>query len=96
MVTQYDDKGKIFTQVLSKHPVPVVIQTPNQMIRGNLHVKNNCRVKDELNGDERFIAVTEAVVYNQLNEEIFRTGFLVVNADHILWLIPDEESASIR
>ena len=27
MVTQYDDKGKIFTQVISKKPVPVIIQT---------------------------------------------------------------------
>jgi hypothetical protein len=26
MVTQYDEKGKIFTQVISKKPVPVIIQ----------------------------------------------------------------------
>ncbi len=92
MVTQYDEKGKIFTQVVTKHPVAVIIQTLNQLIRGEMHVRPNARVKDELNGEERFIAVTEAVVYNNLNEEIYRTNFLVVNTDHILWIIPEEES----
>ena len=92
MVTQYDDKGKFFTQVVSKHPVPVTIQTLENLIKGTLHIKPNLRVKDELNGQERFIAVTDAVVYNDRNEEIFRTSFLVINTDHIIWLVPDDET----
>lgn len=92
MVTQYDDKGKIFTQVVSKHPVEVVIQTNSQTIRGTIHVRPNARVKDELNGQERFVAVTGAVVYNTMNEEIHRSNFLLINSDHIIWIIPEEES----
>jgi hypothetical protein len=93
MVTQYDDKGKFFTQVVSKHPVPVTIQTIENRIQGTMHIKPDLRVKDELNGQERFIAVTDAVVYNNRDEEIFRIDFLVVNLDHIVWLVPDEKSS---
>ena len=93
MVTQYDEKGKFFTQVVSKHPVPVTFQTLENLIKGTLHIKPNLRVKDELNGQERFIAVTDAVVYNTLNEEVLHTSFLVVNTDHIIWLVPDDEAS---
>ena len=92
MVTQYDEKGKIFTQVVSKAPVLVTIQTVNQIIRGSIHVRPEARVKDELNGGkEDFIAVTDAVVYNANEEEIYRCNFLVVNRAHIIWVIPQEE-----
>ncbi len=92
MVTHYDEKGKIFTQVVSKQPIPVIIQTQMHMIRGTIHISPDARVKDELNGQERFIAVTDAVVYNSLNEENYRSKFLLVNSDHILWLIPEEDA----
>ena len=92
MVTQYDEKGKIFTQVVAKAPVLVTIQTVNQIIRGSIHVRPDVRVKDDLNcGKEDFIAVTDAVVYNADNEEIYRCNFLVVNRAHIIWVIPQEE-----
>ena len=92
MVTQYDEKGKIFTQVVAKAPVLVTIQTVNQVIRGSIHVRPESRVKDELNnGKEEFIAVTDAVVYNANDEEIYRCSFLVVHRTHIIWVIPQEE-----
>lgn len=91
MVTSYDDKGKIFTQVISKHPVPVVIQTQSHFIRGTIHVRVNHRVKDEVNGDERFIAVTNAVVYNNDKAELYQAPLMIVNTDHIVWLVPDEQ-----
>jgi hypothetical protein len=93
MVTQYDEKGKIFTQVISKEPITVSIQTSRNNIRGTIHVRQGMRVKDELNGEEQFIAVTNAVLYNDLNEEVQRCEFLVVNIDHIIWLVPDENYA---
>ena len=91
MVTQYDDKGKIFTQVVTKHPVLVTIQTVNNIIHGAIHIRRDARVKDELNSSERFLAVTEAVVHNLLNEELYRTNFLVLNVDQIVLVIPEEE-----
>jgi hypothetical protein len=94
MVTHYDEKGKIFTQVVSKHPVQVIIQTAQQTIRGSIHVRPDSRVKDELNSTEEFIAVTDAVVYNNLNEEIYRSAFMVINTNHMIWVIPEEEIAA--
>jgi hypothetical protein len=94
MVTHYDEKGKIFTQVVSKHPVPVIIQTAQNLIRGIVHVRPDFRVKDELNGTDGFMAVTDAVVFNSLNEELYRSSFMVVNTNHIVWVIPEEELAA--
>lgn len=94
MVTQYDEKGKIFTQVVSKQPVLVTIRTNHEMIRGCIHVSPGMRIKDELNSQELFIAVTEAVVLNSQNEEIYRSNFLVVNKDQIIWVSPEEEIAN--
>ncbi len=94
MVTHYDEKGKIFTQVVSKRPVQVLIQTIQCKIRGTIHIRPDARVKDEMNGSENFIAVTDAVVYNNENEEQYRSAFLVVNIAHIVWILPAEELAS--
>lgn len=93
MVTSYDEKGKIFTQVVSKHPVKVTIQTIQNVIHGSVHVRQDVRIKDELNEPEHFLAVTDAVVYNQQEQELYRTSFLVVNTNHIIWVIPEEEIA---
>jgi hypothetical protein len=90
MVTQYDEKGKIFTQVIPKEPVLVTIQTSRNIIQGTMHVRQGARIKDELNGQEKFLAVTGAVVFNDLKEEIQRCDFMVVNVEHVVWLIPDE------
>lgn len=90
MEMHFDEKGKIFTQVISKHPISVSIQTIHQLIRGTIHVRPDLRVKDDLNGQERFIAVTDAVVYNNQNEEIYKTAFMVVNVEHVVWIIPVE------
>lgn len=91
MVTHYDEKGKIFTQVVSKHPVQVVIQTIHHTIRGTIYIRPDSRVKDDLNNSDPFLAVTNAVVYGGQKEELYRTGFLVVNTSHIIWVIPEEE-----
>ncbi len=94
MVTQFDEKGKIFTQVVSKHPVQVIIQTIHHTIRGAIHLRPDARLKDELNGSENFLAVTGAVIYGDQNEEIYRSEFLVVNIHHIVWVIPSDDLTS--
>ncbi len=94
MITQYDEKGKIFTQVVAKRPVQVIIQTLQNTIRGSVHVRPDERVKDELNTvteRDRFLAVTDAVICNNANEELYRTNFLVVNVSQIVWILPEEE-----
>jgi len=93
MVTQYDYKGKIFTQVIKKEPLHVTIQTNQQTIRGTIHIRPETRLLDALNEQEHFLAVTDAVIFNSQNEEILRAGFITLNVDHIIWVTPNEEIA---
>jgi hypothetical protein len=91
MVTQFDDKGKIFTQVISKKPVTVIIQTDKQTIRGTIHVRPTERVIDELNHTQPFMAVTDASVLDENGAVIYSCNFLTLNTDHIVWIIPADE-----
>ncbi|MFN8404740.1 MAG: hypothetical protein U0V48_14465 [Anaerolineales bacterium] len=46
MSTQYDDKGKIYTEVVSKVAVYAMIQTTTHQMRGRLHIRRDQRLKD--------------------------------------------------
>ncbi len=91
MLPSYDEKGKIFTQVISKKPVQVTIQTSHHLIHGKIHIRPNDRLKDELNQSEKFIAITDAAISNLQGTFLYRSKFLTLNIDHIIWMIPDDE-----
>ena len=91
MITEFDDKGKIFTNVIAKKPVSAMVQTLTHRIHGDVHVRPSERLKDEMNRSEKFLAITNATVYDTRGQEIYRSNFLTINRDHIVWLIPDEE-----
>jgi hypothetical protein len=88
---RYDDKGKYFTPVVSKNAVPAIIQTISHLVRGYIHVRSGLRVKDELDSDETFLAVTKASVLDSDGEVIYHCDFISVNRQHIVWLTPEEE-----
>lgn len=93
MGTRYDEKGKIFTDVINKAPVRVLIQTTTlQRIKGKMFVSPDERVKDELNHAERFLAVEDASVYDHQGNLIQQCAFIAVNRDQIAWLIPHDDS----
>ncbi|MEI8131707.1 MAG: hypothetical protein WCG34_04690 [Leptolinea sp.] len=91
MFSNFEEKGKIFTQVVSKKPINVTIQTTSQLIRGKIHIRPEDRVKDELNRKDLFIAVTDATVFSAEGKALYQSGFLSVNTEQIVWLLPDEE-----
>jgi hypothetical protein len=91
MIQQYDEKGKIFTDVISKRPVSVIIQTLFHQIRGEIYIKPDERIKDELNDAEDLIAVTNASIQDNQNQQVLRCSFLLVNRSQIIWLAPGEE-----
>ena len=92
MFPPLEEKGKIFTDVIRKEPVEVILQTTSNLtIEGNLHVRLNSRLKDEIDNNERFVAITDATISNQLGEPIHRVKFLSVNRNHIVWLFPKNE-----
>ena len=91
MSVHVDHKGKYFTDVIRREAVPATLQTLTVRIQGYLHVRPGERFKDEMNKAERFIAVTHAVVLNARGEEIFRSDFLTVNLDQVVWISPVDD-----
>ena len=81
-------------KIQKKVSVPATIQTVTQRIEGEIHIREWQRVKDYLDhGQEDFLAVTDATVYNFKGEVLHRFPFLAINLAHIVWLNPrDEES----
>lgn len=92
MGVQFDDKGKFFTDVVSKATIPATIQTATHKMHGVLHIRQGKRIKDELNLDERFLAVTDVVVFNSQGDIQYQAGFMALNINHVVWVIPDEEN----
>lgn len=91
MAIHYDDKGKFFTHVISKEAVPVIMQTTTNRIRGNIYVRPGERIKDQINQEETFLAVTDAVLYDLAGQELYRGDFLLVNREYLVWLLPEDQ-----
>jgi hypothetical protein len=89
MSIHFDDKGKFYTDVVTKEAVPVLIQTPTNRIRGNIYIRPGERIKDQINQEDEFLAVTDAILYDQSGEELYRGDFLLVNKAHLIWLAPE-------
>jgi hypothetical protein len=98
MTTEFDEKGKIFTDVVSKVSIYTTIQTTTHMIHGRMHVRRDQRVKDELDRSEKFLALTDVQVLGPDGQALFQSPFLAVKREHIVWVMPeqnqDEENGS--
>ena len=93
MTIEYDDKGKFYTDIVKKLPVPVVIQTATHLVRGLVHVREGERLKNELEHDELFLAVTLASIYGTGDSLLFTAPFMAVQRAQIIWIMPvDEET----
>ena len=91
MVVEYDEKGKYYTDVISKDVILSHLQTQTHLIRGYVHVRKGERLSDEINSANVFLAVTNAEICNLEGEILYTSNFLVVNRSHIVWLMPIEE-----
>ena len=96
MTFEYDDKGKIFTDVVSKIAVYATIQTTTHMIRGRVHVRRDQRIIDELDLDENFLAVTDVSILGVDGQTLFQAPFLAIRRTHIVWVIPEQKSDEER
>jgi hypothetical protein len=91
MTIEFDDNGKIYTDIIRKTPIPVMIQTITHRIHGNIHVKQDQRIKDELDTTENFIAITDALIYASDGQILYQTNFIAVQRDEIIWVMPDSD-----
>jgi len=92
MTIEYDENGKIFTDIVSKISIFVTIQTTTHMMRGRMHVRRDQRVKDELDLDENFLALTDVYVQGPDGQTLFHAPFMAVKRSHIVWVMPEQKS----
>lgn len=90
MTIEYDEKGKFFTDVITKFPTSAIIQTTTHLVRGLVHVRQGERIKGELERDERFLAVTRATIHDAEDKVLFSAPFLAIERAHIVWVLPQE------
>jgi hypothetical protein len=93
-MVEFDREHYFREDQINKKPVPVIIRTVADLIEGEFHVRGTMRVIDEIKFEEKFIAVTNAVVFKPDGGKLLRTAFMTVNRDEILWIAPKEEVVS--
>jgi hypothetical protein len=91
MTFEYDNTGKFFTDIISKNPLGVLVQTRTHLIQGTIHIRLEERLKDELDRDELFLALTETKILDPSGEVLYTNDFIAIHRDQIVWVIPDEK-----
>jgi len=91
MTIEFDEKGKFFTDIVPKVAVHAILQTTDQLVRGKVHVRQGERLKDELDREDLFLAVTDATIHGPDGQVLFQAPFLAVRRSQIIWVLPDQE-----
>ena len=94
MTFEYDEKGKIFTDVVTKVTIPARIQTTTHLIHGLIHVRRDQRIKDELDINESFLALTDVSIMDTDGQIVFEAPFLAVQRSHIIWVLPEQTQSA--
>lgn len=94
MGIQFTEKGKFFTDIVFKDSVTATIQTARCRIHGKVYINRGNRLIDDLNKSDDFLAITNAVIFNDNGEILYKSDFITINRDHIIWLLPHEEDES--
>ena len=88
MTIEYDQKGKFYTDVITKLPVSCLIQTTAHLMRGFVHVRQGERFKNEMEREESFLAVTNVSILGSGNEVLYTAPFIAVKRSQIVWIMP--------
>ena len=96
MSYEYDEKGKIFTDHVSKVAIYATIQTTTHLMRGRIHVRRDQRIIDELDLDENVLAITDVSVLGADGQVLIQSPFLALRRTHIVWVVPEQKSGEER
>ncbi|HSS98902.1 MAG TPA: hypothetical protein VLK33_17825 [Terriglobales bacterium] len=90
-MTTPPNRERGFRPLISTLKFPVIIQTMHNRIAGNLHARENERIKDALNSTETFIALTDVHIFDVKGElEQKKSDFLAINRTHVIWVIENK------
>ena len=89
-IEYYDEKGKVFTDIVSKVAIQATVQTTTHLMRGHLHVRRDQRLKDELDHSEKFLALTDVSILGPDGQPLFQAPFVAVQRAQIVWVIPEQ------
>jgi hypothetical protein len=89
-IEYYDEKGKVFTDIVSKVAIQATVQTTTHLMRGQLHVRRDQRLKDELDHSEKFLALTDVSILGPDGQSLFQAPFVAVQRAQIVWVIPEQ------
>lgn len=90
MSLHYDEKGKFFTDYITKETVKAIIQTPTNRIEGTVYIRPGERVSDMLNRSEQFLPLTEVAIYDLTGQKVYEGNFIALNINYVIWLKPEE------
>ncbi|HET6846422.1 MAG TPA: hypothetical protein VFH29_06275 [Anaerolineales bacterium] len=88
MNTFVDEKGKVYTDVVRTVAIRSRVQTITHLLVGDVHVRPGDRLKDELDANQPFLAVTDAEILAADGQMLFRAPFLAVSREQIVWVMP--------
>jgi hypothetical protein len=98
MDLRVDEKGKFYTSRVAKDTLIACIRLHDSIIVGNIYIRPEQRLKDNLNDDSsRFLPITNARVYDSSgNELLYRSSLLLIAYDHIMTLSPVDAISTER
>lgn len=85
---QPDDKREQNIDFVNKEKIKIVIQTQTHRVIGMYYKREEIRLMDSLKNDEHIIPITDAKVYsNTVSTERYKTKFIAIYRDHIIWAV---------
>lgn len=81
-------KSHPFPEKVTEEPIEVIIQTILQRIHGQLDFRAQEQLIDDQDDAPQFLAVTDGRVLRDGQESSLSFDVLLVNRDHIVWILP--------
>ena len=85
-----NERGKYFTDRVSTHHVEVLVVMVNGEVRGEAHLGPGQRIKDVLNQEDKFLALTNATV-SLGDTSTKQVKFVALSKLHIVSVTPLED-----
>ena len=90
MTFEYDEKGKIFTDIVSKVAVPATIQTTTHLLRGVFMSAGTSASKMNWITMKNSLRLPMLAYWGRTDNHSFTSPFVAVQRAHIVWVIPEQ------